>query len=77
MITIRRADGAITNAAELSVADVVHQKVVCPCCNDFTFEMWPEGWDGHAARKCAGLSPTTEQERKQEFKTKFRFLFKS
>lgn len=76
MTPIRRSDGAITNAAELTIGNVVHQRVVCPSCSDFVFEMWPEGWDSHAARKCAGLSPLTEQERKREFKTRYGYLFR-
>ena len=72
----RRPDGTITNAAELGVKDVVHQRVLCPCCGDFVFEMWPEGWDAHAARKCPGLAPGADDERKHEFKSRYQFLFR-
>jgi hypothetical protein len=76
MTPTRRADGSITNAAELSTADVVHQSVVCPCCTDFVFKMWPEGWDAHAAHRCAGLSAASVEERKREFKTRYEYLFR-
>lgn len=76
MTPILRADGAITNAADVDVDDVVHRKVLCPCCGDFLFEMWPEGWDSHAARRCVGLADATDFERKQEFKTRYGFLFR-
>lgn len=76
MAPIMRADGAIINTAELRVEDVVQQKVLCPCCGDRVFQMWPLGWDSHAAHKCAGLLPSSEKERKQEFKSKYKFLFK-
>jgi hypothetical protein len=74
---IRRPDGAITNAMELTAADLVHQKVICPACEAFVFRMWPEGWDAHAAFRCSGLETLTPTERKREFRRRFGSLFRS
>jgi hypothetical protein len=46
--------GTILNAAVLSAADVAHKRVLCPACMEKEFEMWPEGWDAHAAHRCKG-----------------------
>ena len=73
---IKNKHGYITNAADLRVDDVAHQKVICPLC-DFPFKMWPEGWDAHAAHRCEGqLSGDTPEERKKEYKRKLRHLFR-
>ena len=76
MEPICRADGAIINVLELRAAQVSHEKVLCPACHDFVFQMWPEGWDGHAGYKCAGLAASSIEDRKAEFKTRFGFLFR-
>jgi len=68
--------GAICNAAALGVDDVVHKRVRCPGCQLKIFEMWPEGWDAHASSACAGLSEGSAEQRKDEFKAKFRHLFR-
>jgi len=69
-------DGAIANAAVLSVDDVTHRRVVCPACAEKVFEMWPEGWDAHAAHKCGGLSGEAQEDRKAEFKASLRHLYR-
>ena len=69
-------NGAISNALDLKVDDVAGKKVVCPMCNDFEFQMWPEGWDAHAASRCAGLSATEAQARKDEYKRATTHLFR-
>ena len=76
MNPIRRADGAITNAVDLIADQVVHEIVLCPCCEDKVFKMWPEGWDAHAAHCCAGLTTSTIIERKKEFREKYDHLFR-
>jgi hypothetical protein len=76
MQPIMRSDGAIINALELRAADVSHKKVLCPCCHEFVFKMWPEGWDGHSGYKCSGLAASAIDGRKGEFKTRFGFLFR-
>jgi hypothetical protein len=69
-------EGIIVNAAELPAADLVHKRVLCPACHSFVFQMWPEGWDGHAGHKCSGISGLTPSERKQEFRSRFSSLFR-
>ncbi len=79
MPIIRNAEGFIINADELTEADiedVVHERVLCPACKDKVFEMWPEGWDAHAAGKCNGIEGATARERKANFKAKYRHLFR-
>jgi len=71
----RGPNGAITNAASLNARDIVHERVLCPCCEKKVFAMWPEGWDAHAEHKCEGLAPGTGEERKAEFKRRFAHLF--
>ena len=64
------------NAAVLSAALLAHRRVLCPICMEKVFEMWPVGWDAHAAHKCAGLDDGTEQERKAAFKGALSHLFR-
>ena len=47
----RDATGAILNAEELSVAEVVKERVWCPACAGHVFEEWPYGWDAHAVKR--------------------------
>lgn len=77
MTPVRTSDGVITNGADLSAADVAHKKVICPACGVFVFQMWPEGWDAHAAHRCAGLCATPVDDRKREFRSRFSHLFRS
>jgi hypothetical protein len=70
------SDGTILNAAVLVAADVAHRRVLCPACMDKVFEIWPEGWDAHAAHRCKGLDGSTPQERKAEFKQALGRLFR-
>lgn len=76
MKTQRSADGTILNAAVLSAADVAHERVICPICMEKVFEMWPEGWDAHAAHTCKGLEGESPETRKPEFKSALRHLFR-
>ena len=69
-------DGAITNALELGAAQVVGRRVLCPGCRTLVFRSWPEGWDGHAARRCRGLKAREPEARKVEFKRRFEHLFR-
>jgi hypothetical protein len=71
----RNEHGYIVNADELSSAEVVGEKVLCPACNH-PLEQWPFGWDEHAAKVCSGVQPAEEAARKQEFKSRFRHLFR-
>lgn len=75
MAVKRNHDGAITNAAELTVADVVGQRVVCPACGKKVFEKWPTGWDGHSGFKCS-MNGATPKERQDNFKRLYRDLFR-
>lgn len=70
------ADGVIINANQLAADDVAQRRVRCPGCDDKVFQSWPEGWDGHAAHRCAGLAAVSEAERKVEFKRRFAHLFR-
>ena len=76
MKPVRDSDGAILNAAVLRDSHVIHERVQCPGCGKKIFERWPDGWDAHAAHRCLGLESTTEAERKIEYKTVFRSLFR-
>ena len=76
MKTERGSDGTILNAAVLTAADVVHQRVLCPACMTKVFESWPEGWDAHAAHRCTALSEATPVKRKAEFKQALAHLFR-
>jgi hypothetical protein len=71
------AKGVVVNGEELGAAQVVGRQVRCPACRDLVFKSWPEGWDGHAARRCRGLRPGDYSARKAEFKRRFEHLFRS
>ncbi|MBK7350045.1 MAG: hypothetical protein KA180_03720 [Gemmatimonadales bacterium] len=73
----RRPDGTITNAASLTADHLTHQRVLCPACGEKVFVRWPEGWDAHAAHRCAGLTAEGPELRKAEFKRRFATLFQS
>lgn len=47
----------------------------CPACGAHEFKRWPFGWDAHAAHRCGGLFAVNAEERKAEFKRRFRHLF--
>jgi uncharacterized protein (DUF433 family) len=68
--------GAIVNALELGAPQVVGKRVLCPACRTLVFRSWPEGWDGHAARRCRGLKAKDSGPRKAEFKRRFEHLFR-
>lgn len=72
----RGPNGAIANPLELTVDQLVHQRVMCPACEQKVFEMWPEGWDAHAAHRCKGVAGATTEERKANFKSRFGRLFR-
>lgn len=72
----RSSNGAILNPLELSVDEIVHQRVVCPACEEKIFEMWPEGWDAHAASRCTGVAGSSPELRKEDFKRRFKHLFR-
>ncbi len=76
MRPVRDSEGTILNAAFLTVNQVARRKVLCPACGEKVFEMWPEGWDAHAAHRCAGLESQEKEIRKAEFKFSFRHLFR-
>ena len=69
-------NGVIMNTAMLTSSQIVHRKVVCPACGVFHFQSWPEGWDAHAASRCEGFDSGTGEQRKEEFKRKFAYLFR-
>lgn len=71
------AGGAIVNAEELSVGQVVGKRVRCPACRMLVFRSWPEGWDAHAATRCRGIQAGGPEARKSEFKRRFGQLFRS
>lgn len=70
------ANGAVTNALELSAGQVVGRRVLCPACRTLVFRSWPEGWDSHAAQRCRGLRGKDAPARKAEFKRRFEHLFR-
>jgi hypothetical protein len=72
----RNIDGIISNASELVVDDVVGDRVLCPSCHDKVFQVWPEGWDAHAAHRCTGVGGNSEEERKANFKHRWSQLFR-
>jgi hypothetical protein len=74
----RDSRGVVTNAAELTAADLAMERVLCPACGVKVFEKWPGGWDAHAAssRACRADLGATEAERKAEFKRRFREQFR-
>ena len=69
-------EGIIMNTENLTVDQVVGRRAFCPACGQKDFKMWPEGWDGHAGYKCEGLDSDDVKERKAEFKSRFRYLFR-
>ncbi|MGH7560455.1 MAG: DUF433 domain-containing protein [Gemmatimonadales bacterium] len=68
--------GAILNAEELAVDQVVGKRVRCPACRMLVFRSWPEGWDAHAGTRCRGLEAGDPEARKAEFKRRFGHLFR-
>ena len=76
MKPVRNADGVILNAAVLQVDLVAHEPVLCPVCASMVFEMWPEGWDAHAAHRCAGLDAGSAEERKAAYRAAVQHLFR-
>ena len=68
--------GVIINPEELVAKQVVGRRVRCPACRALTFKSWPEGWDGHAAKRCRGLKGRDEASRKAEFKRRYEPLFR-
>lgn len=72
----RSPDGVIVNAADLTPDDLAQERVLCPACGDKTFAMWPEGWDSHAAHRCAGVPGANPEERKAAFKQAYGHLFR-
>ncbi len=70
------ATGTITNAEELTAGQVIGHRVRCPACHEMVFHRWPEGWDSHAAHRCAGVPPGSQVRRKQHFKWRFAHLFR-
>ena len=76
MKPVKDTDGTILNASVLQATDVVHKRVLCPACGQKVFVMWPEGWDGHAAWRCDGLSSTEREARKAEYKQVLGYLFR-
>ena len=76
MKAIRGSDGTILNAAVLTADLVAHQPVMCPACAEKVFTMWPEGWDAHAAHRCAGLDEGSAESRKAEYRNVLGHLFR-
>ena len=76
MTVQRDANGVITNAGDLTVDDVVGNRVLCPICNSKVFEQWPFGWDSHSATQCSAAVGATETARKATFKEKYGHLFR-
>ncbi len=70
------ATGVIINAEELTAGQVIGHRVRCPACHDMVFQRWPEGWDSHAAHRCAGVPPGSQARRKQHYKWRFSHLFR-
>ncbi len=67
---------AIVNARDLTVDEIVHRAVLCPACREKVFEKWPEGWDAHAAHKCNRIEGNTPEERKKNYKAKYKHMFR-
>ena len=76
MKPVVNSGGAVVNASTLRASQVVGEQVVCPACADKTFARWPDGWDAHAAHKCAALESKEPAARKVEYKATFRHLFR-
>lgn len=75
---MRDGAGVIVNAASLVAGQIVHERVLCPACKRKVFAMWPEGWDAHAGslKACEPDLGDSAQERKIEYKRRFRALFR-
>ncbi len=71
-----RKNGVIVNAGDLTVEDVVQQRVLCPACQEKVFKKWPLGWDAHAASNCRGAEGDADRERKIYFRERFARLFR-
>lgn len=73
----RNANGVIINANNLTVNDVVGDRVLCPACGEKVFEQWPFGWDAHSAYQCRGMSANaTAKARKVAYKMRYCHLFR-
>lgn len=72
----RDVAGVITNADDLTVDDVVGDRVLCPACGNHVFAEWPFGWDAHSATVCPAVNGATEKVRKDDFKERFGHLFR-
>jgi hypothetical protein len=44
---------------------------LCPACHEKVFKRWPWGWDGHAAEKCKGITGSTAEERKRNYRERY------
>ena len=76
MAAARLVNGVIENAMDLTVNDVVQQRVRCPGCST-VFEMWPGGWDAHASYRCDAVAMLpSEAMRKKAYKGMFGHLFR-
>lgn len=67
--------GVITNAAELTYSQVLHQRLFCPACRKQVFVDWPSGWDGHAGSACPATKGASEEERRANFRARHANLF--
>ena len=72
----RNSEGVIINARQLTSQDVVHNRVMCPSCDNKVFEKWPFGWDAHVAFRCQGIKDGREEQPKADFKQQFSYLFR-
>jgi hypothetical protein len=68
-------DDTILNAAVLRADDVAGKHVLCPACGLKVLKKWPGGWDGHAAT-CEGLTATSHDTRKIEYRSVLNHLFR-
>lgn len=75
MKPVRNRAGVILNTAVLRDTQIVGEPVLCPGCGEKTFDRWPDGWEEHAARRCAALESTDAAERRAEYRSRFRNLF--
>jgi hypothetical protein len=77
-MTVRRnLDGLIVQVDQTTTVDeVVGERVLCPSCGVKVMQRWPLGWDGHSAYACRGVIGNTPEDRKAEFKTTYRHLFR-
>jgi serine/threonine protein kinase len=70
------SDELITDVTGLTVEDVANKRVLCPACGEKEFKRWPSGWDAHSEHRCKGLAAIGKEERKREFKERYRHLFR-